>query len=172
MVEDANRLVRACDDANGRLQAAVGTLLGAATSGDATDLVFAPLGETLMWIAARDELLWHMDGYKQRRDADHNGAVLLGLRLARNAVVHGAVLFQVVRVDGVGMYPFGQCAFGRLAFSADLRRCVWVPRTSFLAGPRTESRPKQEVNYDAHVAGRELLSSLGQATTFLASEGA
>jgi hypothetical protein len=76
---------------------------------------FAPIGETLMWLIALEDLLVaacnHAGlNYWQRRNADPHGAVLPGIRYARNAAVHGELVVTITVVNPGAVY--GAAAYG------------------------------------------------------------
>ena len=66
--------------------------------------MFEALGECLSWVCALDELLerTHTDSdYKSRRNADSEGRFLLGLRHARNTIIHGDTVVDIADSEEV-----------------------------------------------------------------------
>ncbi|WP_454132426.1 hypothetical protein [Microbacterium lacticum] len=49
-------------------------------------------GQALFWACSLDEQLWEVGGYVEARSADEWGRLLPAMRLARNAVAHGAAI--------------------------------------------------------------------------------
>ena len=59
------------------------------------EAAFSPLGESLTWICAQDELLEReVPTYRGHRNSDSTGESLLGLRFARNHMIHGGECFH------------------------------------------------------------------------------
>jgi hypothetical protein len=50
--------------------------------------LLVPLNECAYWACLLEEQVWKVPKYRERRDADWNGAVLPGLRLARGLSTH------------------------------------------------------------------------------------
>jgi hypothetical protein len=82
----------------------------------AADEMFASLGEVLVWLIALEDLVVSVDGqYRMKRNADVDGAVLPGIRYARNAVVHGQTVATTVYSSGgavLGAAVLGTFALG------------------------------------------------------------
>ncbi len=128
--------------------------------GPATTL-FAPLSETLMWIVALDNELRAADPtYEQRRDGDHDGQALPGLRFARNRAVHGLVVAAYMHGGAVpGMMQLGNAGLGQ------------APTHRWRASAELQNVPGELSHaYDAHVSGRGILEVLNPVIAFLRSE--
>jgi len=160
---DAAARARRLTDAAGAALARVAT----AAAAFAEDEMFASVGETLTWLIALEDLVASVYGprYWAKRNADADGAVLPGIRYARNAVVHGVAV--TAAVDSHSGAMLGVAALGAFALGegpSDL----WRDRTSIGFTP-TPSRhlAEQERSYDNELAGQDVLLSLEQALTFL-----
>jgi hypothetical protein len=83
------------------------------------------LCHALGWAYALDEFLKDSDPtYESKRDADTDGAILRGLRFARNRVFHQAL--QPIHLQGTGFpFPFSS------PFGSHL---VWKPASQLAAG--------------------------------------
>lgn len=55
-------------------------------------LALSSVGTALFWACALDEQLSKHEGYKSRRNQDPAGRLIVGLRIGRNAVAHGAAI--------------------------------------------------------------------------------
>jgi hypothetical protein len=128
--------------------------------------IFQPLGETLVWLVAIDDLLHAADSnYRTRRDADPDGAGLPGLRLARNAVVHGVMVTSATYDKPGGGLAAAPLATFALGEGPSTR---WVARASIAHTPKPGKHvPSQERSYDTHIAGHDVLSPLTLALGFL-----
>jgi hypothetical protein len=131
---------------------------------------FAPIGETLVWLIALEDLLVaacnHAGlNYWQHRNADSDGAVLPGIRYARNAAVHGELVVAITVVNPgavLGAAPLGTFALGQ-GPSAH-----WQPRALLKHAPMTTPHlAQQEASYDSHIAGRSVTPPLKLAFDFL-----
>jgi hypothetical protein len=134
---------------------------------DATDDIFAPLGETLMWLIAFDEFLKEGDeaAYPGRRRTSPDGRVLQGLRLARHAIAHGVAVLDLALAHRGGVLPATLPMF--LGVAPD---CVWVPRARLPPSRPAKDLVEREASYDTDVAGMEILDPLGRGFRFLRSE--
>ncbi|TMQ13292.1 MAG: hypothetical protein E6J91_18720 [Deltaproteobacteria bacterium] len=94
---------------------------------------FKHLCQALGWAYALDEFFKDSDAsYEGKRDADTDGAILRGLRFARNRVFHQAL--QPIRHQGTG-FPFPLSSpFGSWF--------TWKPASQLTAG-RPDPRGKQ-----------------------------
>lgn len=126
-----------------------------AVRNDPTWSLHGRLGSALLWVCALDEAFWTQADYEQRRDSDGDGAVIPGLRRARDAVTHRLVQPSA---EGGLEYPLG----ATLSYPD-----VWVPLASL--GPSTSRRaPQQDRSYVAEVQGRRVLEPLLRARRWLA----
>lgn len=77
-------------------------LARAAAAIDPGDLRGATIaaGQGLFWACSLDEQLWSVQGYSAARAADEWARLLPGMRIARNAVAHGAAIC-VRHADGL-----------------------------------------------------------------------
>lgn len=99
----------------------------------------------LVWLVTLDDLARaaNKDVYRHERDTDPNGQVLDGLRLARNAVVHGAV--ATVSEQGLA-YPLGGPG-GALFYGPQ----VWVSLDELLSEWTPDGRKGVEAQKLAYV---------------------
>lgn len=120
------------------------------------------IANSVVWACALDEALSESLGedYERARDADRQGCVLLGLRLARNAILHGQTFALgdgrwwpgVLPVDIVGP---------RTWLSYELLTETWKPRNR---GPGLE---RLRVVYEREVAGTDIGTPLWNAREWL-----
>jgi len=131
---------------------------------------FAPIGETLMWLIALEDLVVAACNnaalnYWQQRNADPDGAVMPGIRYARNATVHGELVVTITAVNPgavLGAAPLGTFALGQ-GPSAH-----WQPRRLLKHAPKAAPHlAQQEASYDSQIAGRAVLPPLELAFDFL-----
>jgi hypothetical protein len=180
----AERITRAIEGALERLavarMAVLAPLVG--TAKDVTDALFATLGETPMWLIAFDDLLGKRgkDAYRARRNGHADGNVLLGLKIARNAVAHGDDVVQLAS-GSPGAIP------GRASLPLVLGTvpsCLWASRPQLSEkradepqGPlcakdraAVEARLAREKSYDLNITGKEIFNPLMRAFAFLKAE--
>jgi hypothetical protein len=122
---------------------------------------FGPLGESLTWLCAADELFSReLASYGTLRDNDDAGRTLPGLRFARNHAVHGTDVASVAgRVEGSDLPA-------RLPFVLGVRsHLIWAGVSDLPALPRP--RVGQQRIYSELLDGRPLQTSLEAALTFL-----
>ena len=171
----AVRVTRAFDDALGRLTPAIQqTVAQAVGQGhDATDAILAPLGETLMWLFSLDDLLLDHFGlgqYRQKQTADPDGVVVLGLKLVRNAVVHGAQLVSIAKAHPGSV--LGRASLPMRIGAAP--NCEWVSRGRLPKPPRHVRTPKdqalRETIYDSEIMGKPVALPIRRAISFLRRE--
>jgi len=116
-------------------------------------------GTAAVWVAALDDALMTQPTYRGRRDKHPDGRVVDGLRLARNAVVHGAVL----ATEAEGMkFP--------LSFPLDYGPMVWVSYERLTAqwqpkGKRADLVIQREA-YEAHLSRQELRVPVARALSW------
>jgi hypothetical protein len=160
----AQSLGAALEQALGRLQQAAGVVHGLGP----TPALFAPLGETLMWVCALDELLTQAGckPYKDARDAHPEGCMVQGLRYARNRSLHGDVIALGVGHGGaaLGMMQLGNAGLGQ----APSYR--WRARATLPPMPQRFERLDQQHAYDAHLSGRPILAAVHAAFAYLRAE--
>jgi hypothetical protein len=127
---------------------------------------FGPLGETLVWLVAIDDLLASCEGtYRARRDADPDGAALPGIRYARNAVVHGEMVSSTTYAKPGAV--LGAAALGTFALGEG-PSTRWLDRASIAHTPKsTKHLAPQEQSYDSHLAGRDVHEPVRAAAAFL-----
>lgn len=121
---------------------------------------FGPLGESLTWLCAADELfVRELVGYTARRDKHDSGRTLPGLRFARNHAVHGTDVASVAnRIQGFE-FPL------TIPFIIGPSHLIWAGLTDL--PPLSKPRPGQEGIYSDLLAGRPVRGSLETALTFL-----
>jgi len=159
--ERSRRLLAAADAALARVHASL-TQPGSDWS---TDLV-APLSESLVWLVSLEDLLADAVGtYWGQHADDPDGAVMGGVRYARNAVVHGDLVLAATYVSPgavLGAAPLGTFALGAGPHVA------WAARSEINHTPiATPHLSAQEQSYDAKIAGRDVLPPLQNALAFL-----
>jgi hypothetical protein len=120
------------------------------------------IANSVIWACAVDEALTARSGdsYAAARDADPNGRVLDGLRLARNAILHGQTF--AVQPTGLG-YPLEYPLFyGPPVWKsyAELTR-DWTPRNK---GPGLD---RLRDTYEHNVAGRNIGAPLWDSRDWL-----
>jgi hypothetical protein len=132
---------------------------------------FAPLGESLVWMIALDDLLKkhgsQASRYQARRDKDPKGDVLLGVRRARNLVVHGLEVVDIasqVRGSELGRWPLGT---GALGVGTHIR---WAMASSL--PPATKYDVRTDPVYRRLMEGRPVAPTLTNALDFLRREAA
>jgi hypothetical protein len=144
-----------------RLTDAASAAVGRVSAADDT---FASLGEVLMWLIALEDLVVSVDGqYWTKRNADVDGAVLPGIRYARNAVVHGQSVTTTVHTHGGAM--LGAAMLGTFALGEG-PSTRWSNRSSIGFTP-SKDVPQQEQSYDSQIAGQPVLPPLERALAFL-----
>jgi hypothetical protein len=124
------------------------------------DRVFVAYVESLMWIVALDEMFRPIAKYQALKKSDPDGQIVRGLVWARHKSVHelAALHFRTSPASGVTVagpkYPDGTYP-------------IWL--TSSEVRLRDQKvRGKADVeNFDAHVAGRSIWSTLHSAKSFL-----
>jgi hypothetical protein len=130
--------------------------------------IFQPLGETLMWIVALEDLvISHCGGYVQQRDADADGTILPGIRYARNAMVHGELVVSTVFASGGAMLGAAMLGTFALGEGPSVR---WNARSSIGFTPRSANSRRviqQERSYDNEMVGRDVVPLLSAALNFL-----
>jgi hypothetical protein len=122
---------------------------------------FGPLGESLTWLCAADELFAReLASYEALRDKNDAGRTLPGLRFARNHAVHGTDVASVAdRVQGSdlpGTLPMVPGVASHL---------IWAGLSDLPALPAP--RPRQERTYSELLAGRPVRTSLETVLNFL-----
>ena len=123
---------------------------------------FGPLGETLTWICAQDELLEReVPAYASRRNSDSTGKSLRGLRFARNHVIHGVNVSTVARLDGGAVLGLATLPIV-LGAPPSLR---WMSASDLPA--LSQPRPTQERAYEVLLQGKIILPTVREAQAFL-----
>ncbi|MDR6417666.1 hypothetical protein [Pseudarthrobacter sulfonivorans] len=121
--------------------------------------------EALHWICALDEQLQQeSSGYRNRRDRDADGIVLLGLRHVRDRAMH-----QVVICTAQDARSFFNPAPGGLVHIASSYP-IWTPAEML---PRAEERHRNEERekaYANHVSERKAWKPIFKALDFLTRE--
>ncbi len=121
-----------------------------------------------MWLIALEDLIVSVDGqYRAKRDADLDGAVLPGIRYARNAVVHGQTVIGTVYAHGGAVLGAAQLGTFALGEAPSTR---WSDRASVGFTPTPNPYVSlQERSYDNEIVGQTVLAPLERALTFLRS---
>jgi len=145
------------------------TRLAAIPAGVDPPGLFAPAGEAILWIAALDDLLRRSDPtYEVRRAVDPGGALLPGIRYARNALTHGNTVAAVAFLrpgSQPGMMVLGVSQLGTLS------RFEWMECSHIGHTPRKTRTSASEARcFDHHLAGNGLIGSLTSAFDFLRRE--
>ena len=132
--------------------------------------VLPSLGETLMWIVALEDLLKVASSeYALKRDADSDGAVLPGIRYARNAIVHGELVISTVHTHGGAM--LGAAMLGAFALG-EAPSVRWSSRAAIGFKPRSATSAgvqQQEQSYDQELAGASVCTPLSRALAFVSA---
>ena len=111
------------------------------------------LGHAILWASVLNDAYWRLGRteYVAQRDVDSDGVVIEGLRMARNALLHGAALCAVVRPD----VQLPGITIGPWSWTSDVESLV-----SFLD---RASDPKQRESYNTHLAGELLAAPMMRA---------
>ncbi|SRR6266851_261723 len=160
----ALRLVKASAFALETLSAEVAKLIGTVVGQqDATESLFVPLGQAVMWLAALDDFLWMADrNYPPARDADPQGNVLLGQRLVRNALLHGDLVVELARADAGAVLGRMRLGASRLGSGPS---CDWVTLEALRL--RQAPRENQAVSYRKHFSQKPIMKPLLDGFAFL-----
>jgi hypothetical protein len=111
-----------------------------------------------------DDLLRAADArYERRRNRDADGALLGGIRLARNAVVHGVDVVGVTRTTGSAM---GGVAIGGTFAGTQIGSICWLARSSIPFTPNTAAQ-QQKASYDSELSGKQMRPTLHRTLGFL-----
>jgi hypothetical protein len=115
-----------------------------------------------MWLAALDDLLRNADsGYLIRRNNDVEGQVILGLRLVRNAILHGDLVMKLAAKSPGAV--LGRATLPFVLGSAP--SCKWVGRGDLSL--RQTPVPDAEASYDRNFAGQAIMVPLHRAFAYL-----
>jgi hypothetical protein len=139
--------------------------------------MWLPLGETLTWICALDELLRDNDKtYEKRRDNDRGGRLIPGLRFIRNHILHGetTVFLSRQRTLSSSLESFSEMFMPRaLAWAIRSQYTLYYHMTWIDADllPKTD-RPSrlQETTYRNYLANGWVVLSLSTVFQFLHTE--
>ena len=143
----------------------------AACGGRDEQAMFEALGECLTWICALDRFFELRADYRSRRNSDRQGEgqLLLGLRHARNTILHGDAVVGVAESTDVP-YPQvitnGRGRHSRYVGPPTMVR--WTFDQMFLTP--TKPAPHLEPVYAAHIAGSEVSTTIGSAISWLDRE--
>jgi hypothetical protein len=160
-LERAGRISAACLEAIERLEAIP---VSVAAPG-----LFGAVGEAVMWLAALDDLLRHSDAqYELRRSLDPGGALLPGIRFARNVLTHGHAVAGVTALrpgSELGMLMLGVSQLGTVS------RVSWVERSQIPHIVRkARTSVSEEQSYEQSLAGRDPVPTLQAALQFVRNE--
>ena len=127
------------------------------------EAAFGPLGESLTWICAQDELLEReVPTDSSHRSSDSTGKSLLGLRFARNHLIHGVNVSTVAQFDGGAVL-----ARAILPIVLGAPPCLrWIPASDLPS--LSKPQPTQERAYELLLQGKAILPTLREAQAFLA----
>jgi hypothetical protein len=154
-----------------RLRAAAQTAVDkvlAASGGSDEQAMFEALGESLTWICALDRFFELRAGYRSRRNSDRQGEgqLLLGLRHARNTILHGDAVVGVAESTDVP-YPLITNHGGRHSRIVGPSTFIrWTFDQTFHAQPA----PLLEPVYAGQIAGSEVSTTIGSAVSWLDRE--
>lgn len=145
-----------------RLLAAAGLAVGRLRRVDVTsDETFAPLGESLFWLAAIGDLVGgSVDGYRQTRVLHKVGATLPGLIYARDQITHGAGITGMTRQYwGASPLWLGESRLGSPPEQ------WWLSRADRPKAGRAKQVGRE--CYYTHLGGRPVVPTLEAALEYL-----
>jgi hypothetical protein len=148
-------------------QTAVDKVLDACDGRD-EQAMFEALGESLTWLCALDRFFELRAGYRSRRNSDRQGEgqLLLGLRHARNTILHGDAVVGVAESTDVP-YPLITNHGGRHSRIVGPSTFIrWTFDQTFHAQPA----PLLEPVYAGQIAGSEVSTTIGSAVSWLDRE--
>lgn len=124
--------------------------------------IYVGIGELLLWVMTTDE--WHIKhnrGYKNRRNNDENGQLLLGLRHAYNLMKHNMEFYSVHKADK-----------GGIEFPISFPLVIPAPFAEWkvLTEEMKTGNPKQIDNYIEYIESKNVISTFGFAIEFLEKE--
>jgi hypothetical protein len=143
----------------------------AASGGRDEQAMFEALGECLTWICALDRFFEPRADYRSRRNSDRQGEgqLLLGLRHARNTILHGDAVVGVAESTDVPhpqVITNGRGRHSRIVGPPTIVR--WTFDQTFPTP--TKPAPHLEPVYAAHIAGSEVSTTIGSAISWLDRE--
>ncbi|WP_341933760.1 hypothetical protein MRBLWO14_002829 [Microbacterium sp. LWO14-1.2] len=148
------------DELSMPVRAALSAIRGAIPTSGSEDLqeALSSVGTALFWVCALDEQLSKNEGYKSRRNQDPAGRLIVGLRIGRNAVAHGAAI--IVKPLAGLTWP--------TTWPLTWNGAVWADfatvRASLLREPALNSRAK----WEEEIAGRNVPDTLTDVHDWLA----
>ncbi|SCG82729.1 hypothetical protein DW1_1156 [Proteiniborus sp. DW1] len=127
--------------------------------------IYSAIGELLLWILTTDE--WHKEhndkDYKNRRNNDEDGRLLLGLRYAYNLMKHNMEFFHVFEANEGGIeFPFS------FPLEIPASFAEWIVLTEDMK----TGIPKQINNYIKYLERKNVLTTFDLAIRFLKKESA
>jgi hypothetical protein len=156
-----------------RLRAAAQTAVDkveAACGGRDEQAMFETLGECLTWLCALDRSFELRADYRSRRYSDRQGEVqlLLGLRHARNTILHGDAVVGVAESTDVP-YPLITNHGGRHSRMVGPSTFIrWTFDQTF--STPTKPAPHLEPVYAGYIAGSEVSTTIRSAVSWLDRE--
>jgi len=116
------------------------------------------LGSGLFWACSLDEHLRRVSpGHEAMRDADDDGRLLPALRLARNAVMHGAVV-AAVPTEGIAWPLRFPLTWQHLAY-----RPLSEINESWVGTRHMGDAERQDALYVSHLEGARVVESIESA---------
>lgn len=122
---------------------------------------FVTAGAGVLWTAALDEQLWRSEGEAYKRLRDTQAPVIHGFVLARNAIMHGAIVMTQDEATLPARLPV---LFGPQWVQLDTLLEQWRPD-----GERTPGVQRRLKAYDELIAGRGVTEPLAEAASFFDS---
>jgi hypothetical protein len=154
--------------------AVVNAIAGAVTASGTDDeqVMFEALGGCLAWLCALDDCLAEIHPhYRNQRNSDPAGLgqLLLGLRYARNAVLHGDQVASVADPETVPM-PTVVVAVGAMRSHVIMppTRIAWVFRGTLPTPPPPHARRQRQLMHEyRRVANQEVAVPINGAVTWV-----
>ena len=143
----------------------------AACGGRDEQAMFEALGECLTWICALDRSFELRADYRSRRNSDRHGEgqLLLGLRHARNTILHGDAVVGVAESTDV---PYPQVTTNGGGRHSRIVGPPTIVRWRFDQTFPTPTKPAPHLEpvYAGYIAGREVSTTIRSAVSWLDRE--
>ncbi|OAB41430.1 hypothetical protein [Paenibacillus glacialis] len=126
--------------------------------------IYTALGETLLWIMTTDE--WHLSHdpiYKERRDLDEKGQLLLGLKHAYNSMKHNMYFIKIHNKMGGAKFPIS------FPIKIPVITVHWMIADELMLGNKGKLGENYE-NYKRYIEEKEVLCTFELAMEFLNEE--
>lgn len=123
--------------------------------------IYSAIGELLLWVLTTDT--WHKKynkNYKERRNNDKNGKVILGLRHSYNIMKHIMAPYKIHEQKGGRSFPIS------FPISIPPIEIKWIQFNTDMKG-RHEN---QECNYKKYLQDKNILDTFEKSINFLHEE--